>query len=286
MRLAHISDLHFGSVTLSPAQFFSKRWLGNFNYLFKRKKEFHYNRLIELIDFLESEGVTHVVITGDLSVTSRNREFKMAKRYLDLLKERGMTVFTLPGNHDHYTRRSDAKKTFYRFFDTRFDSACPLNLKEDKITYTKLEDGLWLMGLDTALATSIVSSRGHFSPKIEEKLEQALAQIPKHDKVILINHFPFFENDPKHKQLMRGNQLKALLEKEEKVLLYLHGHTHRQTVADLRPSNLPILSDSGSTPHIKNGACHLFDLSDNAVELHVYRYGDEWKKSETHSFKR
>jgi len=284
MRFAHISDLHFGSFSLNPFQFFSKRFAGNFNYLLKRKKEFAYDRLIDLIDLFKEKGITHVIITGDLSVTARNLEFTMAKRFVDLLKKNGLSVFTIPGNHDHYTKRSYRKKSFYRFFNSQYDKECPWNLKEHKVTYTPLADGLWLLGLDTTCATSVFSSQGYFSKEAQENLENALNTIPKTDKIILLNHFPFFLNDAPKKQLIGAPLLKNLIKKHPNVFLYLHGHTHRQVVADLRPNQLPILSDSGSTPHCKYGACHLFDLDDNRLKLDVFHFEEGWREKETYSF--
>ncbi len=284
MRLAHISDLHFGSFALSPFQFFSKRWLGNFNFLLTRKRQFAYNRLMALIELFKEEKITHVLITGDLSVTARNVEFSMGQRFVDLLNKEGFEVFTVPGNHDHYTRRSYRKRSFYRFFEGKYDANCPFNLRDHKISYTQVADGLWLVGLDTAVATPWTSSQGYFSIEAEENLEQALKQIPQNDKIILMNHFPFFHNDPEKKQLMRAPMLKNLLNKYPQIFLYLHGHTHRQTVADLRPNQLPIISDSGSTPHIKGGACHLINFENKNVHLDVYRHDAEWQKSETYQF--
>lgn len=284
MRLAQISDLHFGSVALSPFQFFSKRWLGNFNYFLNRKKEFLHDRLSELIDFFKEHGITHVLITGDLSVTSRKKEFKLANRFIKLLQKEGFIVFSIPGNHDHYTKRSHRKRHFYRFFEHKYDATCPFSLQEHGVTYTQLQEGLWLVAIDTAVATSWRSSQGHFLPKVEEALEKVFQEIPKKDKIIVINHFPFFENDVVKKQLVRGTFLKQQLQKQNNVILYLHGHSHRQTVADLRGNDLPIISDCGSTPHRKNGACHLFHFGDNTLKLMVYRYDAGWKKSEDHSF--
>ncbi len=283
MRFAHISDLHFGSVCLSPFQFFSKRWLGNFNFLFNRRRDFAYSRLNELIDLFKLEQVTHVIITGDLSVTSRKGEFTKAKRFIERLKKEGFEVFTIPGNHDHYTKASERKKSFYTFFDSQYDQSCPLNLKDHRVTYMRW-GRYWLVALDTAVATSLSSSQGYFSPQAEENLKRALETIPARDPIILLNHFPFFLNDVEKKQLVRGAQLKNLLTQYPNIFLYLHGHSHRQTVADLRPNRLPILSDTGSTPHIKNGACHLFDLQNRALKLSVYRYDSGWKANETHDF--
>lgn len=284
MRIAHISDLHFGSFSLSPFQFFSKRWLGNFNFLLKRKKEFAPERLNELVDLFKAQNVTHVIITGDLSVTSRRVEFTKAKKFIELLKSEGFEVFIIPGNHDHYTKLSDRRKTFYSFFDSQYDPQCPLNLKDHRVTYTRLGDRRWLVGLDTALATSWVSSGGCFNAETEENLKRALSAIPSNDSILLLNHFPFFQNDAEKKQMLRAPLLKNLISEHPNILVYLHGHTHRQTVADLRPNRLPIISDSGSTPHIKEGACHLFEWSNKDLKLSVYRHDNGWKETETHNF--
>lgn len=284
MRLAHISDLHFGSFSLSPFQFFSKRWIGNFNYLLTRKRQFAYNRLIDLIALLKQQQVTHVVITGDITVTARQIEYEMGSRFVKLLQKAGMAIFVVPGNHDHYTKRSYKKGHFYRLFPTTFDPTCPLNLKDDRVTYIKLQDKLWLIGLDTALATSPFSARGLFSSTIEENLHKALQAIPSNARVILANHYPFFHNKSGKHELLRGEELESLLKKYPQIALYLHGHTHQRIVADLRASDLPIISDSGSTPHIQSGACHLFEIGDNGIELEVYLHDSEWKASETHKF--
>jgi len=284
MRFAHISDLHFGSFALSPLQFFSKRWLGNFNYLFNRKGDFSHARLAELINLFKAQDVTHVFITGDLSVTSRRVELKRAKRFIEKLKSAGLQVFTIPGNHDSYTKSSNRKKVFYQFFDSQYDPSCPLNLKDHRVTYSKLKENLWLVCLDTAVATGLASSEGYFSPETEESLKKALNAIPEHDSIILLNHFPFFLNDVEKKQLLRGPELKNLIAQHPNIRLFLHGHSHRQTVADLRPNRLPIISDSGSTPRIKDGACHIFDLSDRNLHLSVYRYDGGWKANEPHRF--
>src|SRR5207249_2378107 len=104
MRFAHISDLHFGSFALSPLQFFSKRWLGNFNFLLRRKRKFDYRRLVQLRELFKEHQITHVLITGDLSVTARPSEFWQGNNFVELLKEAGLEVFVVPGNHDHYTK--------------------------------------------------------------------------------------------------------------------------------------------------------------------------------------
>jgi len=285
IRLAHISDLHYGRPTLNPLQFFSKRWVGNFNLLLNRQCQFDHSRLDSLIDLFLKEEVTHVIISGDLSVTARRREFAQALRFTERLKEAGIAVFTIPGNHDHYTRRAFRKKLFYRYFPSKWSDDLPFDLVENKVTGLSLTKDLWLVALDTAIATPLTSSRGLFTSTAEENLEKALNLIPKEARVILINHFPFFQNDVPKKRLMRGPILQNLLQKHRNVRLYLHGHTHRQTIANLSTSELPIIADTGCTPHRKQGACYILTPLGQELKLDTFTFDKEWTRQEEHTFK-
>lgn len=93
--------------------------------------------------------------------------------------------------------------------------------------------------MDTALATTLVSSNGYFSPVVEENFKNSLKNPPK-ENVLLVNHFPFFDHDTPRRRLIRGNQLLRLVESCPHIQMYLHGHTHRHTIADLRPNKLPL----------------------------------------------
>lgn len=70
-RLAHLADLHFGSVPAGMAE--------------------------ALCDELRSAAVTAMVIAGDLSLTASRDEFAAAKAWLDRLDAPKLIV---PGNHD------------------------------------------------------------------------------------------------------------------------------------------------------------------------------------------
>ena len=66
LRIAHLSDLHFSKFTLSPSQFFSKRFLGNANLLFSRGRAFKPHKIVGFGDFLDQIRVDLVIISGDL----------------------------------------------------------------------------------------------------------------------------------------------------------------------------------------------------------------------------
>ena len=276
MRIAHLSDLHFSKFSLSPLQFFSKRWLGNLNFLLFRRKEHELERLKSLPSLFKKLNISYVVISGDLSTTSQASEFEMAKQFIESLRDLNIGIFTIPGNHDHYTKSAFRKKQFYSFFNSSF-GACPFNLKDHGVTATPLEEGWWLIALDTALSTSLYLSTGYFSEEIERCLRETLNSIPKDQKIILLNHFPLFEMDHPRKRLRRASHLLDLLLHTPSVQLYLHGHTHRHCIADLRKNGLPIILDAGSTTEVKTGGWHLIDLNKDQVEIQKYRYTEgEW----------
>jgi 3',5'-cyclic AMP phosphodiesterase CpdA len=272
MKIAHISDLHFAKATWNPLQFFSKRWLGNVNLLFSRRHDFEQSRLFALPELLTQLKVDHVVICGDVSTTGRKEEFELAASLSKAIEDKGIKTITIPGNHDHYTRKGYRQRWFYDYFPEE-------QLKTEAVTAKPLGKGWWIVALDTALATSWTSSQGFFSPKIEALLLKTLTKIPDTDRVIMANHFPFFEHDSPRKTLQRGPYLQETLRNHPKVKFYLHGHTHRHCIADLRADGLPILLDSGSTPHRQHGTWNLIDIAPEKCTIEVFSWEDGWQPS-------
>lgn len=269
MRIAHLSDLHFASWDWNISQLFSKRWLGNLNFLFGRRNDFDHKRLQTLPLLLKSLNVSAVIITGDLSTTSAPAEFLAAKKLTLQMESQGIEVLCIPGNHDHYTQEAYRDRHFYDHFSTCWDIG---NLKEDGVSAKQLCPGWWIVGLDTALATSWFHSTGYFNPRTEKALEDLLQNLPAEDQILLINHFPFFQHESPRKQLVRGLELQKLIEKYPQIKMYCHGHTHRKCLAPLQSSGLPLVLDPGSTPHRKNGGWYLIDLKENSPTVQYYQW--------------
>ncbi len=278
-RIAHLSDLHFGKVTLNPLQFFSKRWLGNFNLFFVRKSRFFSEQLNTLPALFKELGVDHIIISGDLTTTSRHKEFMLALDFISRLKEETQKEVTVvPGNHDHYTQGAFREKRFYHYFGSP-------QLKEDGVEAQKIPGTpLWIVALDTSLATSWVSSEGCFSEMLEKNLHEALLQIPKEDQVILVNHFPLFDYDAPRKKLIRCQALQKLLRKFPQVKFYLNGHTHRHSLADLRADELPIILDSGCAVEKTSATWNLLDISSEGCKVTVYTHKNEWQPQKEEVF--
>lgn len=279
-RIAHISDLHFNKASYGLNQFFSKRWIGNLNLLLFRKQEFHTEKLLILPELFKDLEVDCVLITGDLTTTSLKEEFQLALNFVRTIQDKKISVELLPGNHDHYTKKAYRNQLFYRFFPS---------IATSKVSAKLLSKDLWLITLDCALATSLFSSQGHFSPSVEKELLEALATIPSNQQILIANHFPLFQQEGIRKALLRSEALRAHLHSKPHIRLYLHGHTHRHCIADLRPSGLPIILDSGSTSQRTGGSWNLIDLNKTGCDIHSFKWKEEllqslWKPTKKSSF--
>lgn len=286
LRIAHLSDLHFCKVSKNPLQFFSKRWLGNLNLLFSRRKNWAAQHIATLGDVLQEKKVDLVVLTGDATCTAHHAEFRLAADFFKKLNKRGMEVIALPGNHDHYTKKAYRERHFYDYFPAHLsDESHHFSLKSHSVGVKQLPNAWWLVALDTALATPWISSRGLFSEDIENHLRRLLRQIPPGDKVMIANHFPFFQNDSPRKILVRGEALKQVLQDFPFIKLYIHGHTHRRSVADLRENGLPIVIDCGSTGMGSKVSWNLIDLEKNYLRYqHFQAEGEKWTSGPIQTF--
>ena len=271
LRIAHLSDLHFSHLTFNPSQFFSKRWVGNLNLLLARKREFLEERLLTLPAFLKEKKVDIAIISGDLTCTAHKNEFVKARRLIDLFRAQNIEVLLVPGNHDHYTKSAYKENIFYRYFPPPSPDTTPLQAYA-----TSLGSGWWIALLDTACATSLFSSHGEFSCAVEENLRHLLSLFSKNDRIILVNHFPFFATETPRTSLKRREHLKKLIQSFPQVKIYLHGHTHRQSVADLRSSGLPIVMESGSASLRAHGSCNLLEISQTGCTVDLYRWETDW----------
>jgi 3',5'-cyclic AMP phosphodiesterase CpdA len=288
LNIAHLSDLHFAKFSWDPSQIFSKRWIGNLNLLFSRRKKSGQANLPALIELLKSLETHLVIITGDLTTTSLKKEYQLAQNFLHVLSDQGIKVVVIPGNHDHYTKEAYREKHFYEFFPSTLHThqeTHSLNLKEHALAIKPLTQTWWLIALDTALSTSLISSRGLFSKALEDKLKETLSHIPNNHKVIIANHFPFFTQDSPRKILARGNALKETLKQFPQVKLYIHGHTHRSSLADLRGNHLPIILDSGSTGMLPRQSWNRLLLKEEELTIQQFELqNSHWQAFRTETF--
>lgn len=220
---------------------------------------------------------------GDFTTTALPEEFSLAAQFVQSLS---LPWIAIPGNHDHYTKQSLRQKRFYRYFANEPPSWG--SLARERLEVHPLCDKWWVIALDTAMPTSLSSSQGTFPLSLETSLQNALSWIPSTDKILLFNHYPFFLHDAPHRTLQGGERLEAILRSDRRILLYLQGHTHRHTIADLQEEGLPILLDSGSCSQGPRATFHLLDLEETRCKVTLYRWNREWypDREEAFSWKR
>lgn len=274
MIFAHLSDPHFGTITLSPRQFLSKRWLGNLNLILFRQKSHFMEPLGELPELFKKLKVDYIFITGDFTSTALDSEFQQAK---DFIQQFQAPTFLLPGNHDCYTRGAQRKKRFYQFFPSQGEEH--LSEHAAGVFVKELKDNWWWVGLDCTLPTPYFCSYGAFSKQQAQKLEEVLVRLPFDAKVIMGNHFPLFYSQGWRHDLHRKEVLHKLLKKYPQVKLYLHGHDHRPYIKDKHKQGLPLTFNSGSISHTRHGGFYLFTLGEkNSCFSHYVREKNQWKE--------
>ncbi|HEU5117451.1 MAG TPA: metallophosphoesterase, partial [Isosphaeraceae bacterium] len=112
MRIVHLSDVHIWSWSWNPLGLLNKRSLGLASLLAGRARRFRLERMEEVVERVRSREPDHLLITGDLTTTALEVEFREARRALEPLLSDRERVTILPGNHDRYTSGSVRRRLF------------------------------------------------------------------------------------------------------------------------------------------------------------------------------
>lgn len=115
IRIIHVSDIHFWHYPSSPWRHLNKRMVGVAALAIGRAKRFRLERIRSLVERISSLDPDHILITGDLTTTALDDEFRTARTALaDWLRPGRVTI--IPGNHDRYTRESLHARRFEQYF--------------------------------------------------------------------------------------------------------------------------------------------------------------------------
>jgi 3',5'-cyclic AMP phosphodiesterase CpdA len=285
LRIAQISDFHFTRLNWNPLRLFSKRLLGQLNWVFSRDHAFKEDLLDPLPSLFQELQVDQVLLGGDFTSTALKKEFELAAQFV---KKLGKTPWiAISGNHDVYTYRSSFRKDFYRYFPNlpSQETINSFTLSEHQIEAHRLNEQYWLIALDVCRATNLYSSRGLFSQKLQERMQETLSLIPANHSILVLCHYPFFQNDAHRRNLKGGENLQTILKLDPRIKAFLHGHTHRHTIADLQPSNLPLILGSGSCTELDRAHWNLIDLASQGCQVSTYHWNQGWKISHTQEIK-
>ncbi|MCP4749363.1 MAG: metallophosphoesterase [Proteobacteria bacterium] len=249
--LFHVSDLHFSDDTLrfrdltKTQGMFSKQTVGWMNYRLRRRSQFRSEFRQRVIDQLKRSDWDYLVISGDLTSLSLDREFRQARNSLEPLIQKGRVIIT-PGNHDRYVPAALNPDLLAKHFGDCFPFSDGSALQGD-VRCLELGEKAVLMEIDMSVPRSPISSRGRLGADWEKQAE-ILSKKYKEWLKIVVGHYPAFLPKNKYEGFLHSLAGKKKLQRflvENRVDLYLHGHIHESWRFTPKRSPYPLSINSG-----------------------------------------
>ena len=150
--IIHISDLHFHSYPQKLSEFNAKRILGVTNLLTRRAREFPLKRAKFLVEIIQKMEWDHLVISGDITQLSLEKEFSLAREILDPLLIQSERVTVIPGNHDRYINQYDGTDLFSKYFGEFFG--------KNEIHVSEINQKWVIVGWDSAHPNDLRTAAG------------------------------------------------------------------------------------------------------------------------------
>ena len=241
-KLAHISDVHLGPLPdLSLRELASKRITGFVNWHRNRRKHMVGNTLSTVMDAVEAAGADHLAVTGDLVNLASSREIEAVRLWL---QEEGTPdrISVIPGNHDAYVPGAYEKSVRAWYPYMRGDRG-PDEWTEDFrcFPYLRVRGQVAIIGCSTAVATPPFAASGYFGRRQARETVNLLRAAGEAGlfRVVMIHHPPIRGATSMHKRMIGIRRFGAVISSGGAELV-LHGHTHLNTVYQLRGQIRPV----------------------------------------------
>lgn len=223
VKIIHFSDPHAGGRAEDWLAYFDKRWVGVFNYRFRRRFKHDLSCLQRAVDYILDTRPDVAVCTGDLTSTGQPGEFARVREILRPLRDSGIPLLYTPGNHDCYVRRPKCVAAVNEMF-------AELNRGRQ---FADLPVRIELAGMDflmvnTSRPSNLLCSWGFLAKSDAAWIAARSSEHPGVPK-ILVNHYPMIEDHPilrvRHR-LFGERPVRRLIESGA-IDLSLCGHVHK-----------------------------------------------------------
>jgi Icc protein len=232
--IAHVSDLHVGSGEFMP------------------------EKLETCIDEVNSLSPDLVALTGDLTNSGFEREYKQAKNYIEKFKAKTVVI---PGNHD-------TRSTGYIYFEEYFGEANQV-LDFGNVT---------VVGVDSTLPDN---DEGYLGRDRYLWLNKNLGRVEKRDfRIVLVHHhlIPVPGTGMERNELIDAGDVLATLV-SNKVNLALCGHRHVPYTWQLE--NLMVITcGTACTGYVRariSQAYFIINIKDNSIKITLKEVGGKEK---------
>lgn len=223
MKIIHFSDPHAGGPAEDWMAYVDKRWVGVFNYSFRRKFQHDQSLLTKAVDFILREKPDLAVCTGDLTSTGQPGEFERSLKILRPLRESKIPLIYVPGNHDCYVKSKkcvNAMKNVFSYLNGE-------NFGFGDLPVLKNFSGIDFIIVNESYPTNLISSCGYLKKPFRDFVIEKCSA-PKKNPRIIIGHYPLIEDKPFMRVRHRLWGQKKILEllKSGALDLSLCGHMH------------------------------------------------------------
>lgn len=277
MRIAHLSDIHVSHVPSTLlSMWWGKRLLGGTNMILNRRRHMPNALVPVVVQHVLSQPVDAVLLSGDFSTTAQEKEFALARTWLEPLSQIGPVV-AIPGNHDMYTRSAQRNRSYEQYFSSWHGQS---QEPEGYPFVYDLGDRVVCIGLNSSVPTDWFGSWGMLTEQQLQRLPDLLQEYADHFRILMIHHFL----QDKHGQPglptrgLRNRDLLLEILRIHGAELIVHGHEHAcyQYTVPGREKNIPVLN-SGPTTFLssnpkKQAGYQVIDIENHALRS-VTRYG-------------
>lgn len=282
-KIIHLSDLHFGGGEIQFMDFFNKRFLGYLNNRTRRRKKFPPSLRQKLLQQVLEEEWDYLLLSGDLTNFSLEREFLIARKGLEPLIQKG-NVIAIPGNHDRYIYKAAKQDLMQKHFGD-ISPLCWKKIRSEGFFLKPLGKEILLVGLDMSVPRPHHSSRGRIFQESLDRCSKEISLIQHQYPIkIAMGHYPAWIPKEIHDgylhQLTNKRGLQNFL-LEHQFHAYLHGHVHKSwTFNPVENSNLVSVNSGGMCVYEKGeqGGYHQILIQDQKVQIQRVRLGDNIKK--------
>ena len=267
--IIHISDLHFHSYPQKFSDCNAKRILGAANLFVRRAREFPIKRAKLLVERIQKMDWDHLVISGDITQLSLEREFSLAREILDPLLVKTERVTVIPGNHDRYVYQQHGTDLFTKYFGDFFGTS--------ELHVSKINQEWVLVGWDSAHPNDWRTAAGTVKSSTIRATEKLIESFSDQTNFIVVNHFPL--TFPEDWKFDRFHELYNLVPVRNWILqnppirLYLHGHIHLNWCHRLPRDSAPellLVNSAASCSKLHTGqssSFHQIVLEDSNVKV-------------------
>ena len=225
MKIVHFSDPHAGGGAEDWLAYFDKRWVGVFNYHFRRRFKHDLSKLEKAVQYILDTRPDVAVCTGDLTSAGQPGEFSKVLAVLEPLRNSDIPFIYMPGNHDCYVRRPQCVKAV----NDAVEYLSKGKLKfSDYPASVEVGEARFLL-LNTSAPSNLLCSWGFVKKSDSDWICSACRDEKAPGKVnILLSHYPMYEDHPilRMRHRLFGQQEIVKLIEQGVIDLSLCGHVH------------------------------------------------------------